>query len=35
MTGEPNAVQCRPDLPGSIYLSAELSGDEQAKAVGQ
>ena len=26
---------CRPDLPGSIYLSAELSDEEQAKAVGQ
>ncbi len=35
VTGEPSQVQCRPDLPGSIYLSAELSGDDQAKAVGQ
>lgn len=35
VSGEPNAVQCRSDLPGSIYLSAEMSGDDQAKAVGQ
>lgn len=35
VTGEPSPVQCRPDLPGSIYLSAEMSGDDQAKAVGQ
>jgi ribose transport system substrate-binding protein len=33
VTGEPNKVQCRRDLPGSIYLSAKLSGDDQAKAV--
>jgi ABC-type sugar transport system, periplasmic component len=33
VTGKPNQVQCRPDLPGSIYLSAEMSGDEQAKVV--
>ncbi|OOY07809.1 ribose ABC transporter substrate-binding protein [Thioclava sp. JM3] len=33
--GDPNPVQCRSDLPGAIYLSAQLSGDEQAKAVGQ
>jgi ribose transport system substrate-binding protein len=35
VTGEPNSVQCRPDLPGAIYLSAELSAEEQTKAVGQ
>lgn len=35
VTGQPSEVQCRPDLPGAIYLSAELSGDDQAKAVGQ
>ncbi len=35
VSGQPNAVQCRADLPGSIYLSAEMSGDDQAKAVGQ
>jgi ribose transport system substrate-binding protein len=33
VTGKPSAVQCRKDLPGSIYLSAEMSGDDQAKAV--
>jgi ribose transport system substrate-binding protein len=35
VTGTPSPVQCRPDLPGAIYLSAEMSGDDQAKAVGQ
>jgi ribose transport system substrate-binding protein len=34
VSGKPSAVQCRPDLPGSIYLSAVMSGDDQAKAVG-
>lgn len=33
VTGTPSAVQCRKDLPGSIYLSAKMSGDDQAKAV--
>jgi len=33
VSGQPNPVQCRSDLPGSIYLSAKLSGDDQAKAV--
>lgn len=35
VTGKPNAVQCRKDLPGAIYLSSELPADDQAKAVGQ
>lgn len=35
VTGQPNPVTCRPDLPGSIYLSAELADDAQAKAVGE
>ena len=35
VTSEPSAVQCRADLPGSIYLSAVMSGDDQAVAVGQ
>jgi ribose transport system substrate-binding protein len=35
VTNQPSEVKCRPDLPGSIYLSAEMSGDDQAKAVGQ
>ncbi len=30
VTGEPNPVTCEPDLPGDIYLSAEMSGAEQA-----
>ncbi|MBT8200286.1 MAG: substrate-binding domain-containing protein [Acidimicrobiia bacterium] len=30
VTGDPNAVQCEPDLPGDIYLSAEMSGADQA-----
>ncbi len=33
VTGQPSPVQCRRDLPGAIYLSAKLSGDDQAKAV--
>jgi len=31
--GDPSPVQCREDLPGAIYLSAQMSGDDQAKAV--
>src|SRR6516165_5693561 len=33
VTGKPHPVQCRKDLPGQIYLSAELSADDQAKAI--
>ena len=33
VTGEPNPVTCEPDLPGDIYLSAEMSGEEQAKLL--
>ena len=33
VTGSPHAVQCRKDLPGQIYLSAELSPEEQTKSV--
>jgi ribose transport system substrate-binding protein len=33
VTGKPSPVQCRKDLPGQIYLSAQLSADDQAKAV--
>ncbi|MBV8696652.1 MAG: substrate-binding domain-containing protein [Bradyrhizobium sp.] len=33
VTGKPSAVQCRKDLPGDIYLSAEMKADEQAKAI--
>lgn len=30
LTGDPNPVQCRDDLPGDIYLSAEMSAEDQA-----
>lgn len=33
VSGEPNEVQCEPDLPGDIYLSAELSAERQAELV--
>ena len=33
VTGQPSAVQCRPDLPGAIYLSAQLPAEKQAEAV--
>ncbi len=33
VTGKPHQVQCRKDLPGQIYLSAELSPEEQTKAI--
>jgi ribose transport system substrate-binding protein len=33
VSGKPNPVQCRKDLPGQIYLSAELSPEDQTKAV--
>jgi len=33
ITGDPNPVTCEPDLPGDIYLSAEMSGEEQAALV--
>jgi ribose transport system substrate-binding protein len=32
-TGKPNAVQCRSNLPGDIYLSAKLPAAAQAKLV--
>jgi ribose transport system substrate-binding protein len=35
VSGSPNPVTCRADLPGAIYLSAEMADDAQAKAVGQ
>ena len=31
VSGQPNGVQCRSDLPGDVYLSAEMPGEEQAK----
>jgi ribose transport system substrate-binding protein len=33
VTGKPHPVECRPNLPGDIYLSAELSPIVQAKLV--
>jgi len=33
VTGQPNPVQCRSDLPGAIYLSAQLPAEKQAAAV--
>jgi ribose transport system substrate-binding protein len=33
VTGSPNPVTCEKDLPGDIYLSAEMSGDQQAKVI--
>ena len=32
-TGEPNPVQCRADLPGSIYMSSAVPPEMQAEAV--
>lgn len=32
-TKTPSDVQCRSDLPGDIYLSAQLSADDQAKLL--
>jgi ribose transport system substrate-binding protein len=34
VTGDPNPVTCEPDLPGDIYLSAEMSGEDQAALLG-
>jgi ribose transport system substrate-binding protein len=31
VSGQPHPVTCRSDLPGDVYLSAEMSGDAQAK----
>lgn len=33
VSGKPNAVQCRKDLPGDIYLSAEMKPEAQAKLI--
>jgi len=33
VTGSPNPVTCEKDLPGDIYLSAEMSGDDQAAVI--
>ena len=33
ISGSPSGVQCRDDLPGDIYLSAQLDGDTQASLL--
>src|ERR1700693_6003032 len=33
VTGQPNAVECRPDLPGALYLWAQRPAEKQAEAV--
>jgi ribose transport system substrate-binding protein len=33
VTGTPSPVTCEPDLPGDIYLSAEMPGDAQADLI--
>jgi ribose transport system substrate-binding protein len=33
VSGQPHPVQCRADLPGAIYLSAQLPAEKQAEAV--
>jgi len=30
VSGQPHPVTCRSDLPGDVYLSAEMPGDQQA-----
>jgi ribose transport system substrate-binding protein len=35
VTGKPNPVECRSDLPGNIYLSARMAADGQAKVINQ
>ena len=35
VSGQPSAVQCRKDLPGAIYLSAQLPADDQANVIDQ
>ena len=32
VTARPNPVTCKSDLPGDIYLSAQMSGEDQASA---
>ena len=33
VTGDPNPVTCEPDLPGDIYLSAEMSAEDAGGAA--
>jgi ribose transport system substrate-binding protein len=34
VTDDPSPVTCEKDLPGDIYLSAEMDGDAQAEVIG-
>ena len=33
VSGQPNPVTCQRDLPGDVYLSAQMSGADQAKLL--
>jgi ribose transport system substrate-binding protein len=33
VSSDPNPVTCERDLPGDVYLSAQMSGDDQAKLL--
>jgi ribose transport system substrate-binding protein len=33
VTGTPHPVTCRRDLPGDVYLSAQMPGEQQAKLL--
>jgi ribose transport system substrate-binding protein len=33
VSGQPNPVTCKKDLPGDVYLSAQMSGADQAKLL--
>ena len=33
VSGKPSMVQCRKDLPGDIYLSAQMKGEDQGKLI--
>ncbi|HET7315772.1 substrate-binding domain-containing protein [Salinisphaera sp.] len=35
VTGKPNEVQCRPNLPGDIYLSSQMPAKKQASIINQ
>ncbi len=35
VSGDPSKVECRADLPGDIYLSAQMKADQQAQAIKQ
>lgn len=35
VSGDPHKVECRADLPGDIYLSAQMKAEDQAAAIKQ